>query len=144
VCCSVWQCVAVCCSVLQCVAVCCSVLQCVAVCYSVLQCVAVCCSVLQCVAVCGSVLQCVTVCCSVLQCDCVHTKTNAFGNGPLDLVQKRIHSHPYEWSMSHMLACRGRWMSCYNMETHMMQSREYELIACCSVLQCVAVCCSSI
>ena len=51
------QCVAVCCSVLQCVAVCCSVSQCVAVCRSVLQCVAVCCSVLLCLLVWCSVLR---------------------------------------------------------------------------------------
>jgi len=105
-------CVAVCCSVLQCVAVCCSVLQCVAVCCSVSKCVAACCRVLQCVAVCRSALQCVAVFGSPM-------RFNGFvGEDDLALLQ----SESLGWVQALL--------------------QPVPPPVCCSVLQCVAVCCS--
>ena len=135
VCCSV----AGCCSVLQGVTVCCSVLQCVAVSrvgmregVCVLQCVAVCCSVLQCVAVyCfleseyerECVFQCVAVnlnrsCRSIFLYFCCNTHCN-----------KHRNTH-YHTGSVHM--CSYSFLDSGHESEHV----------CCSVLQCVAVCCS--
>ena len=99
--------------------VCCSVLQCIAVCY----CVAVSCSVLQCVAVCYSVLQCVAVCCSVVQ---ILLEPGFFPQTRpriICLVTKKdfLHTDPT--------------LKCVAMHCNVLQ----RVVACCSMLQCVAV-----
>jgi len=125
-CCRALQCDAVCCSVLQCVAVWCSVMQCVAVCCSVLQCVAVCCSVSQCVAVCCSVLQCVAVCCSVLQCVAVRCSSI--------VMPYMVYWH----ILIAYLKCNGEFIV-----ISYLKCSSISIWYSCSVLQCVAVCCSS-
>ena len=125
-----------CCSVLQCVAVCGSVWQCVAVGHKVFQCVVVwyvarivtipkpaisfearpceCCSVLQCVAVCGSVWQCVAVCGSVCQ---------------------------WVTMCCNMVCCEDLHNSKTGDVFEGVTLRVLQRVAaCCSVLQCVAVC----
>ena len=161
-CCSVLQCVAVCCSVLQCVAVCCSVLQCVAVCcsasaqYLVSQkdpfhiSVAVCCSALQCVAVRCSVLQCVAVCCSVLQCVAVCCSVTA-----QHLASQRDHVSVYLYVFVQYFASKRHP---FHFPVYLRVPKQYVAShpvsilgtrfcrgfseSCCSVMQCVAVCCS--
>jgi len=93
-----------------------------ACCCSVLQCVAVCCSVLQCVTVCCSVLQCVAVCCSVLQ--SVNEHRSSFLNP--SVLTKTI-AEANSWLCS--CVCCSVLLQCV-------------VAVCCSVLQCVAVCCS--
>jgi len=120
------------------------VLQCVAVCFSVLQCVAVCCSVLQCVAVCCSVLQCVAVCCSVIQ-------TRVY------VIHSRILGKWCVWSEAYI---------CCTWLIHVCDVRHAYTVwdsfmcvfvcvcvpgadicvtarTCCSVLQCIVMCCSA-
>ena len=132
-------CVVVCCSVMQSAAKCCGVLQCAlqCVCFSknkvlngtmpspfvmvpddrvlqLLQCVAVCCSVLQCVA------ECCNVCCSMFQkrTSSERDHTEAIRCGTLSNVLQRV----AVFCMALQACCRE--------------------LMCCSVLQCVAVCCS--
>ena len=169
VCCCVLQCIA-CCSVLQCVAVCCSVLQCVAVCCSVLQFVAVCRSVSQCVAVCCSVLQRVAACCSALD---VHSVMCVFLFINNLTFEKFINQMTFEKLLQRVAVCRSvlqrvavcrsvlqcvarsptlsaLW-SCFcqmHWHAHFRKIHEqadfWEIVAaCCSVLQRVAVCCTS-
>jgi len=131
------------CNVLQCVAVCCSVLHCVALCCSLLQCVAVCCSVLQCVAECCTLginsrpyesscsalqLQCIAVCCSALQCVAAHCSVFM------------SHRRPRKSSCSALqlqsVAERPRF--CNVLQRDLANQGAVR----CSVVQCVAVCCS--
>ena len=130
-------------SMLQCVAVCCSV------CYNV--CVTMCCSIccsglrahhpplasfsmLQCVAVCCSVLQCVAVYCSVLHC--------ASQSVAACVAVVRTHTA----LLQHAAVCCS---VCYNVSVTTCCSMccsgsraHHPPLACCSVLQCVAVYCS--
>jgi len=165
--CSALQCVAVCCSVLQCVAVRCNVLQCFAVCCSasiqlampprrkhnlVLQCVAVCCSALQCEyaasnatsstqcqegygsihtseGVCCSVLHCVVVWCIVLQWHCQES---------YDIIKT------FEGVFQSVAVCCSAGMQ-LAMPGGLRRYTDVRrgVAVCCSVLQCVAVYCSS-
>jgi len=158
VCCSVLQCIAVCCSVLQRVVVCCSVLRCVAACCSaprylgkvrrcvaaawcsVLQrvavCVASCCNALQHVAVCQctfvrsvGVMQCVAVCCSV--CCSVLQYFAEYCSVSLCVA--------VNFFFLYLCEVRG------NEAERLRVDEGYEsdcVVACCNVLQRVAVCCS--
>ena len=137
------RCVAVCFSGFQCVAVCCSVLQCAVVCCFVLQCVAVCCcvlcSVLPCIVVCCSVLQCVAVCCIVSpHCNTLKhtTRTECFSRGAVccnvlqfAAVKRCTATHCFSESTS---PC--------NTIPHAAKTESPRVE--CSVMQCVAACCS--
>jgi len=126
------QCVVVCCRVLQCVAGCCSVWQCVAGCCSVWQCVAVCCRVFR-------VLQGVAVCCSVLQ--WVSLVLSKYPRPPALLSR---------WGSvvgeTHVCGgVGGIWLRNMYIEVRWtcrmrLRLRTVFNTACCSVLQCVAVC----
>jgi len=127
----VWQCIVVCCSVLHC-----HVLQCVAVRCSTLKRartfgtrsdVAVFCSVLQRAAACCSVPQRVAVCCSVLQCValpqhvavcCSVLRCACFSSTILNAIRE---------------------IDCVEDIVHLYEIKNRSG---CSVLQCVAVCCS--
>jgi len=161
------QSVAVCCSALQCVAVCCSVSPCVALCCSVLQCVAVCCSVLQCVAVCCSVLHCVAVCwlrVEVQRLHLVYILCNTHCNTlqlttTLQLTAttgKEKHRNTLQHTATHCNTLQHTATHCNILCAPVLQSLHPQLmtrcntlqhdatycITCCSMLQCVAVCCS--
>ena len=100
------------------------VLQYVAVRCSVLQCGVVCCSVLlQCVAVCCSVLQGIAVCCSVYVC----SRTFIMNHSLRFCLNTLQHTHVTH--VNHLIDMRDKNVLQY--------IAEY-----CSVLQCVAVCCS--
>jgi len=114
------------------------------VCGRVLQCVAVCGRVLQCVAVCGSVLQGVqgvAGCCSVLQCVAV---------GIVGLVQIPPPALLSRWGSvvgeTHVCGgVGGIWLRNMYIEVRWtcrmrLRLRTVFNTACCSVLQCVAVC----
>jgi len=153
--------------VLQCVAVCCSVVQCVVVPYSASHCVAVPCNalqyVLQCVAVCVAVccsicclipaktcqqstpyatsaavrcsaVHCATVCCSVLQCAAVCCS-----------VLQYMLQHTGE-DMPTIEALCDKCVAAVPLDPdHDVGSAQLKLVGadpCCSVLQCVVVCCS--
>ena len=99
--------------------------------YLVLKSPKVCRSVLQCVAVCCSVLQCVAVCCSVLQCVapmhrsvwCWRALSYGSSRGPV-------------WGSTQESEQLGV-MRYYNVD-------ESSVAVCCSVLQCVVVCCRAV
>ena len=97
----------------------CRVLPCAAVRKSVLLCVAMYCSLLSCVAVRCSVLLCVAVYCSLLQYVAFPKYINNSRAGP---YQRHV--------ISNIGTCWSRQLS--------PETRQ----VCCSVLQCVAVCCS--
>jgi len=80
-----------------------------------------CCSVLQCVAVCCSVLQCVAVCCGVLQ--------------SVSVCSSVLQLQFFAVSVRHSIIARYRWQNENYIETGSSLH--------CSVLQCVAVCCSA-
>ena len=158
-----------CCSVLQCAAVCCSVLQCVAVCCSVLQCVAI---VLQQISSrntfsmhpCFLLHTCKYI---VLQYIAVYRQ-----NVAADFVTEHIF-HPLMLPIAYLhmntskLLCCGffaAWLrgfprvslstcqtiliGCSNTVYALMipiaYLQKYDVAVCCSVLQCVAVCCKCI
>jgi len=92
-------------------------------------------SVLQCVAVCCSVLQCVAVCCSVLQCVAVRCIPNSILNGT---------------THSSVLQCVAVCYSALHPQFYFTVTIKPQLhpqwyllpiAVCCSVMQCVAVCC---
>ena len=141
---------AVCRSVLQCVAACCSVLQCVAVCCSVLQCVAVCCRVLQCVAVFLHRLIQIHPCQGIyllslphtpvdsLSLSFTHTHTRSLSLLPSHFFFSPLSSLP----PSHSRSVSFLLFSSVNPAFAGMLGYSSEQVCCCSVLQCVAVCCS--
>jgi len=140
---------------LQCVAVCCIVLQCGAMCCSVFQCVAVCCSMS---AICNNILQFVGhqnthallaysqlgVRCNTMQHDATHCNT---------LQHTATHCNTLQQTATHCNALQQRWSEISTLASPMVNSVSAvfnnlpSAARCplsCSVLQCVAVCCSEL
>jgi len=113
-------------------------------------CVAVCCSVLQCVALWCSVVQCGAVWCSVVQCDAV------WGALCCNMVKHAVAVKNTTLRMSRMTRMRFRVfcsvlqyvvaVSCCSEEYNASDESddEDEVSVFCSVLQCVAACCSEL
>jgi len=159
VCCRMLHRIATSCRVLMCITVCCSVLQCVAVRGSVVQCVAVCCRrdnnalpmisiscVSSSVAVCYSVLRYVPVCCRRDK-NTLQTVSIAFilhYNTHFISLQHKNHCNTYFTLKSKTVNLRLVYL--YVWSTTLFFFLIY-MVYChglvqCSVLQCVAVCCS--
>ena len=134
------------------------------------RCVAACCSVLQRVAACCSVLQCVVVCCSVRWCidmrDCCDSSLFVPWHVMLHTIRPATFTYVVQqtnWDVWRNRSISARpthpmthsCVTCYVLMTHWYDSFMRDVLMCaahveeayeawCSVLQCVAVCCSAL
>jgi len=134
------------------------------------RCVAACCRVLQRVAACCSVLQCVVVCCSVRWCidmrDCCDSSLFVPWHVMLHTIRPATFTYVVQqtnWDVWRNRSISARpthpmthsCVTCYVLMTHWYDSFMRDVLMCaahveeayeawCSVLQCVAVCCSAL